>query len=141
MKQMIRMFAMTLSLLPLFAAAQLPTDQKLVSKVPFEFVAAGKVVPAGQYTVQKVTDGIPVISIKNRDANVALLSSTGTMESKAAASQCALVFHKYGDRYFLAAIRIEGSKTVMSLPENKAEAELRAQNVTATEEILLAQLN
>ncbi len=49
-----------------------------------------------------------------------------------------LVFHKYGHRYFLTEVKVEGSRTTYRLPESKAEAELQAQNVNAPDEILLA---
>jgi len=141
MKQMIRMFAVTLSLLPLFAAAQLPTDQRLVTDVPFEFVAAGKVVPAGQYTVLSAGSGIPAVQIMNTRDSINLFSAAMLSNSKTASANYALVFHKYGDRHFLAGIKVKGSKMITRLPETKAEAELRAQNATATEEILLTRLN
>jgi hypothetical protein len=61
-------------------------------------------------------------------------------ETKKPAGSCALVFHRYNNRYFLSGIRIEGSKTVYRLPESKTEAELRAQNIPATDEIRVASL-
>jgi hypothetical protein len=51
-----------------------------------------------------------------------------------------LVFERYGDRYFLSSIRVQGSDRIYRLPTSKAEAELRAQNVAATEQTLLASL-
>jgi hypothetical protein len=51
-----------------------------------------------------------------------------------------MVFHKYGDRYFLTSIKLKGSTVVYRLRESKAEAELRAQNVPASQKILLARL-
>jgi hypothetical protein len=50
------------------------------------------------------------------------------------------VFHKYGDRYFLVGVRIQGSQSDYTLPETKAEAEVRAQNITAPQEVMLALL-
>ena len=54
-----------------------------------------------------------------------------------AAGAYALVFHKYGDRYFLTGIRQAG-ETIEQLPQTGQEAELRAQNSPATEEVLVA---
>jgi hypothetical protein len=64
-------------------------------------------------------------------------SATPTLAKKASGSY-ALVFHKYGDRAFLTVIKLAGDRTIYEIPESRAEAELRAQNVTATEETLLA---
>ena len=52
----------------------------------------------------------------------------------------ALVFHKYGDRYFLSGMKIEGTRVMYRLPESKAEMELRAQNAPMSEQTLLAYL-
>jgi hypothetical protein len=49
-----------------------------------------------------------------------------------------MVFKHYGDRYFLSSIRIEGSNLIYKLPESKAETELRAQNVAASQTNLVA---
>jgi hypothetical protein len=58
--------------------------------------------------------------------------------AKKASDRYALVFHKYGDKAFLAGVKLAGDRTIYKIPETREESELRAQNVTATEEILLA---
>ena len=70
--------------------------------------------------------------IRNTAAKVGLFSSASPDQSKKAASEYALVFHKYGDHYFLAGIKLADERTAYWLPPNKAEAELRSQNVTAS---------
>ncbi len=141
MKNAARMLALGLLVLPLVAVAQLRQDEKLTAKVPFEFVIGNRTVPAGQWAVQSMTGGASLVSLSNRDEKVAMFSNTIVDESPKPAAHYALVFRKYGDRHFLAAIKTEGSTIMYRLPEGKAEAELRAQNVTSTDEILLAQLN
>ena len=120
------------------ALAQLGTA-RIKAQVPFDFVLRNKTVPAGEWTVQSVTKS-GVLLIQNADAKVSVLSAPQMDETKKPAGSCTLVFHRYNNRYFLSEIKIEGSKTAYRLPESKAEAELRAQNLTATEEILLASL-
>ena len=58
-------------------------------------------------------------------------------EAKAPAATTALVFHKYGHRYFLWQVKVEGSRSMYQSRPSPAEAELQARNVPA-EEILLA---
>jgi hypothetical protein len=140
MKSAKLMFALMLTMVPMLASAQLRSSDKVVAKVPFQFVVANKPVPAGQWTVQAATDGARVVAIRNGDAKLSLFSTLSSTETSKAAAAPALVFHKYGDRYFLAGIRITGSRTLYRLPENKAETELRAQNMPMSEEILLAYL-
>jgi len=120
------------------AAAQKIGNSTIVTKVPFDFVVADRVVPAGEYVVQAATMDGSSLGIRNAFARVSLLSPTSTTEGKLAAAHYAMVFTRYGDRYFLTGIKLQGSKIAYRLPESKAEKELRAQNMSATEEVLLA---
>lgn len=139
MKYMTRILMLTLTLLPMLAAAQTPLgDTKIVAQVPFEFAIGSKIVPAGQLVVQRIAPGNDTLTMRNRDAKLNTFASPTRVESKRPAATNALVFHKYGNRYFLWEVKVEGSQIMYRLPESRAEAELRAQNVQATEEILLA---
>ena len=130
----------TLVVLSGMAAAQLIGSSKIVAQVPFEFMVANKIVPAGECEVQAITMDGKTLVIRNAEAKVGLFSPSSQWESKQGASHYALVFKHYGDRYFLSGIRLQGSKITYRLPESKLEAELRAQTATAREETLLASL-
>ena len=122
------------------AAAQMHSDTKIVAQVPFEFVVANKVVPAGQYTVQAAAMNGDTLMILNPGSKVGLFSTASRIEGKEGATHCTLLFNHYGDRYFLAGVEIEGSTIAYRVTKSKAEAELEAQNVSATKEIVLAYL-
>jgi lipid-binding SYLF domain-containing protein len=130
----------TLVLLSGMAAAQLNSSTRLVAQVPFEFMVANKIVPAGECEVQAFTMDGQTLVIRNAEAKVGLFSRSSQAEGKQNASNYAMVFKHYGDRYFLSGIKLQGSKITYRLPESKVEAELRAQNVSATEETLRASL-
>ena len=140
MKYMTRilMMAMTLTLLPMMAAAQMQPDAKLVAQVPFDFMIGGKTVPAGQFSVQRAAPGSIALAMRNRDAKVSVVTNAARDERKTPAAANTLVFNKYGHHYFLSQVKVEGSKVVYELPQGRAEAELQAQNPQAREEILLA---
>jgi hypothetical protein len=138
MKKATRLLALALTMLPLFAAAQLSRDTKLVTNVPFDFMVANKAVPAGEWILQSASDGARTLLLNNVDAKAALFSGASAQITKQPAGASALVFHKYGDRYFLAAVKLEGSKTMYRIAESKAEAEMLAQKAIPTETILLA---
>jgi hypothetical protein len=135
MKFATRIIALTLTMLPLLAAAQMGPGDKLVTNVPFEFVVGNKVIPAGQSTVQLTSSGTG-LAIQNE--KVGLYSNFVVDETKKAAGQYALIFHRYNDRTFLSGIKLEGSSIVYRLPESKAEAELQARNAPSVEKVLLA---
>ena len=140
MKQANWLVAVTLMLLSGVAFAQLNSDSRIVAQVPFNFTVANRIVPAGKCEVRMATMGWRILRISNADSNVNLFSPSYQTEGKQGAPHYALVFKRYGDRYFLSGIKLEGSKIAYRLPESKVEAELRAQNEPATEDILLASL-
>lgn len=132
--------ALALTVLPGLAVAQLKSGERITAKVPFQFVVSNKIVPAGTYQVTSAAMTGRTLSIENAGAKVGLFLPASRTESKTNAASYALVFKKYGNQHFLSQIKLAGSRIMYRLPESKAEAELRAQNVAASEEILLASL-
>jgi hypothetical protein len=140
MKYAKKILALTLTLFPLMAFAQLAPNEKITANVPFEFTVANKVVPAGHWTIQRAPLSDKTLLVQNLAARVSVNSMTLPRESKTEAPTYALVFHKYGDRYFLSGIKVEGERASYQIPENKAEAELRAENRQTSEEVIVASL-
>ncbi len=140
MKRAKWMPSMMLILLSGVAVAQLTSEQRLVTHVPFEFTVANKIVPAGDCVVQLASQNTRTLMIRNVGAHVGLFASASPSETKNPARSYALVFNHYGNQFFLSGIKLEGTKAIYSLPESKAEAELRAQNVPHAEEVLVASL-
>lgn len=124
------------SLLPALANAQLGSSDQIVFQVPFQFMVAGKAVPAGQCIVQSATMDGRTLVIRNIDTRLRLFSQVSLAETKKTADAYSLVFHEYGGQYFLAELRLAGDRTVYELPETNVEAELRAKNVPMTEKVL-----
>jgi hypothetical protein len=122
------------------AVAQLMTSATIVAEVPFQFTVANKVVPAGECEVRAITTDGRTLVIRNTEAKVSLVSMFSQTEGKQTASGYALVFNRYGDRYFLSGIQLRGSLVTYRLPESTVEAELRAATAEPTQETLLAVL-
>lgn len=133
-----RLFALALTFMPLLAAAQFNGRSRIVTQVPFEFRVGNKVVPAGECTVESALPDGSALMIRNIKAKVSLISSARTKELAHTADHFALVFNKYGDRYFLSGVKVAGIRHSYRLPESGAEAELRAKAVPVSEQILLA---
>ena len=138
MKYSKRMVALALISLPILAVAQMVSSTRIVGQVPFQFMVGNKLIPAGKCTVEPVTAGARILAIRGVGAKASLFTPAMPILAKEASVSYALVFHKYGDTAFLTGIKLAGDRTAYQIPESRAEAELRAQNVTATEEILLA---
>jgi hypothetical protein len=115
------------------ANAQMSTMVK--AQVPFEFVANGKAMPADECTIQIMVDGRTALSISCGKQHIYAFPIAD--EPPNASKETALVFHQYGDRYFLASIKRAG-RIGYQLPTSKREGELQARNVPERAFTLLA---
>lgn len=140
MKYATRILALVVAMLPLMASAQLESSQKLIANVPFQFRAGEQLIPAGECTVQRASMDSTSLVIGNWSAAVGLFANAAIADARETSNSYAMIFHEYGGRYFLAGIKLKGSKAVYHFHESKAEAELRAQNTPVSQEILLARL-
>jgi hypothetical protein len=104
--------------------------------VPFGFVAGNATLPAGQYTVDMSTRPF-LVGLIGADRHTHLLNTVpdGVGSAKGLSE---LVFHRYGDRYFLSEIRTPGRSR--EIPESgiEREAQQTAGAGRASQEIVLA---
>ena len=121
---------------PLLAASRFGDYAGLMADVPFDFVVGNKVFPAGQCIIQPGSSTFDTLLVRNLDAKVNQFAAASRLETRNAAGTSALIFHKYGDRYFLSAIRVEGMNIQFKVPESKAENELRARQAPSTEQVV-----
>ena len=117
--------------LALAAAANAQVLHAVVIRVPFDFVAGEKQLPAGRYTVGRIrSDGEGALIIRSEDGRetAVVLTNTGDANPRAAA----FVFRRHGDRHFLAQVSVPGTASVRALPktgaERRLERELAEQN-------------
>lgn len=102
------------------------TSATIKAQVPFEFVANGKTMPAGECTIAVDVKGRTLLSISSGERHA--LAVPVADPSPNARKKTALVFHQYGDRYFLTGIKREG-EIGYQLPVGNLERELQAGNV------------
>jgi hypothetical protein len=108
----------------------------ITAEVPFDYVVNGRTMLAGECSIKTEGNGQTILWITSENARLAVLPNA--TESTTASDMTKLVFHRYGDRYFLASIEREGESRGYELPASKLEAELRAQNVAENDVVLLA---
>ena len=103
------------------AYAQLGSAQEVRANVPFDYKVGNATMKAGNCSIRAagIADvvGIRCAGSGAKLALTSLVSGKPTAETK-------LVFHKYGDEYFLAQIWIGGEDTGRQLPRTHAEKEL-----------------
>jgi hypothetical protein len=109
------------------------------AKVPFDFTVGNKVLPAGTYRIQSQTKSGAVIVIRNHDKPIAMLT-TVDQDGTRSKDGGKLIFHKYGDQYFLSEILCDSADMNVALHPSKAEARVRLQQamVHPSSEVFIA---
>ena len=91
------------------------------SKVPFDFTVGDRRVPAGDYRFERISSP-RVILISSFDRRTAL-SVHHDVADPVAGRPNTLVFHKYGDLYFLREIRLGDGPSGVQLPRSRSGKE------------------
>jgi hypothetical protein len=107
-----------------FAATDhaLAWDQAVRADVPFNFTAGGTQFPAGTYTI--IHDSPQMIRVKGADQQARFVVSSIAAFSEELGDN-KLVFHKYGDRYFLREVVNSNSNFDVRLPVSKLEKRVK----------------
>jgi hypothetical protein len=109
-------FWISLILVAMFAAAAVSTRAQasygVRADVPFDFVVGDKTIPAGPIFAYGASEAVRgSLAIKNVNQGELALRAGHKVLGSERSNQGKLVFHKYGDRYFLAQICIPGNQT------------------------------
>ena len=106
-------------LLGVGVSARAQDADAVVVSVPFEFVAGGTSLPAGEYTVRRVNPGVNrELAISGYNKGNAFLLPLAFDDGAAAANQPTLSFEHVGDKYFLSQIKtLEGVYTMPASQE------------------------
>jgi len=100
------------------------TSERVVVNIPFDFVVGSRQLPAGRYTVSRVTrDSAKALFIRSEDGRTTATVLTNTSGRKARRTE--LAFRQYGDSFFLAAVSLPGASGGRAVPESKRERNLR----------------
>lgn len=79
------------------------TSQLVTAEIPFDFIVADKTLPSGKYRVRSVTSDGQGFVISSRNGKAAI-SLSRAVADKTKKRNARLVFHRYGQQYFLAEI-------------------------------------
>ena len=101
-------------------------NYKLTANIPFDFSVGGEKLPAGKYWISRAqqSNGDTVVQIRSTDLHSNAIHFTIPVLASRPVKISSLVFHRYGDEYFLAEIWPVGSETGRELPKTRAEREL-----------------
>jgi hypothetical protein len=112
---------------------------RVKANVPFSFIVNRDTLPAGEYSLESIGMG-PSLLIQNADMKSRTIVNPNRCEAASASKQTKLVFRKYGNRYFLSQVWLEGAKSGQEFARSKREAEV-AKDFSMQEVVLTASLH
>lgn len=101
-------------------------DASVKATVPFNFTVGELAMPSGTYTIKASSIAPRLLMLRNWDAQVNVMSLGETTDSNPRYVDV-LVFHKYGDQYFLSDIYSGGAGPNIHYPTTQAEKRAKAQ--------------
>ncbi len=110
------------------------------ANIPFKFVVDRQALPAGDYTISRLSASEPAIVLRSadgKDVKIALCTRLSVLKP---AEKTKLVFRRYGtDRYFLSQVWVAGSESGRQLPKSAHESEV-AMDFHSSDVIVMASL-
>ena len=113
-------------------------QSKLVrANVPFDFTVGTQLLPAGTYTIKTQSSGL--IVIKNQDKPLTVMTIVD-QDGARSPNGGKLMFHKYGDQYFLSEILCDWAGMNVALHPSKVEKRVQLQQamVHPSSEVFIA---
>ncbi|MEP6919717.1 MAG: hypothetical protein ABI967_01240 [bacterium] len=119
------MLLVTLAFVTAVVSANGQTPGPITGNVPFEFAVGDHDMPAGQIEVRELSAAGRVLGIATRDRRASTVLLAMDLPAKPKNTQAKLVFHRYGQRYFLAEVwnGSEGKQLKTSKRERAIERE------------------
>lgn len=111
---------LTLALATTVATADGQNQGVVKANVPFAFIVGDKTLPAGEYSVSAIGIGHDALAIRgiNASDNAVRLANTTTRSAERSST---LVFHRYGNTFFLAEVWTAGEGQVRQLLKSRQE--------------------
>lgn len=139
-----RLFAVAgLMALCSFGATEVARAQEPMKvNIPFAFSVGEKMLPPGEYRVEKLQWNNFVLLVRSTDSNVSAMVHSNSKYGREQQTKSKLVFHRYNDSYFLAEVWNAGNSIGRELPKSPREKEiaLTAKAETQSQVVLLASL-
>jgi len=103
--------------------------------VPFDFSVGKVLLPSGTYAIGKIGAAQTLLQLQNSKIKAGVIEQIHAVElDRGAVSQDdKLVFHRYGNQYFLAQFWVAGSATGFELRRTKVEDEIQNASKRRTE--------
>ena len=104
--------------------------------VPFDFTVGQTQMPAGSYVISPLTQA--AIMIRDDKTAKGVYTLFNSEKASRGDSNPKLVFHRYGDKYFLSQVSRGKGNAVMQLPTSKLEKEAQIASRGITQKAVVA---
>src|SRR5271169_32053 len=118
--KVIALLAMAIGLAVGVASAQSTLPMNF--RTPFPFAIGDQMVPAGDYTVRVISAA--TLSFSSAEGTVHVFINSMPVQKAEPADRLKLVFHRYGDRYYVSEIWTPGYRTGRAVMQYPSELKL-----------------
>lgn len=137
-KQILKAFTMLVTIMAMalvtavVSANAQTSGQNLRADVPFDFVVGDKTMTAGEFSVRSITQQSDAgIAVRSADSSQSAIRLSESVQAAKAPQQSMLVFHRYGDKYYLAQIWTAGKSEGRELLKSKSERALERETAAS----------
>jgi hypothetical protein len=105
---------------------------RIKANIPFDFTIGNKKLPSGKYSLGRARQfsDDALISVEDKDGRSKLIRTSMPVLTGDITREPMLVFHRYGDQYFLYQVWPAGATTGRQFPKSRSEREVE-ENVGA----------
>ncbi|HAF12487.1 MAG TPA: hypothetical protein DCK99_02060 [Blastocatellia bacterium] len=116
------MLAMIIALaLATAAVSNAQSTNKITADIPFDFVVADRAMPAGEYSVRANSSQGDLLMVQSQDSRSSAIRWSNSLGPNKDKTHARLVFHRYGERYFLAEVWYGADSTGRQLLKSRQE--------------------
>lgn len=111
-----------LAMVVLLAVGPVQAQSPVKANIPFDFTVGSMSLPAGEYSITARGNAGSLLSVAGTGSSEAFVIAH-QVETLAAPTSSKLVFNRYGNRYFLYQIWVEGKHRGREFPRTRLEQE------------------
>ena len=102
-------------------------EYRLTANIPFDFTVVDKKLPAGKYWISRAqqSQGDMIVQVRSAKGNENVIRLTTPVNTLYPTRDASLVFHRYGNEYFLSEVWPKGGSVGRELLKTRAERELQ----------------
>jgi hypothetical protein len=132
-KKLYSTFAMlSVALLMAVVSVSAQSGGRLEVSIPFEFQIGSQTLPAGEYSVKRLTQNS--VLVRSRDGKLSAIAQTsGTITADENRKQEKLVFNQYGNQYFLSQVWMMRGGDGRALHKSDAEQQAASEQTVASD--------